>query len=218
MKQAGAVLGMALCLYIGAAAGQHPPILELANFNDKSLAAWSHKKFSGVTRYVVVQDGEDSVLNAKSHNSASGLYLHKRVDLTEYPFIHWRWKIAQRLGDRNESCKQGDDFAARIYVVVGGGFFPWKTKAITYVWSKQMPRGSEWPNAFAGDSVMMHSVRGGGDALNTWHSEKRNLLEDMRRLHGNSVRYMDVLAIMSDTDNGGGVVEAWYDDIYLSKQ
>jgi len=198
--------------------GQNTETVVVANFNKPKLDAWSHQKFAGFTHYSVVQDGRDSVLNAKSNNSASGLFLRKRIDLTEYPFIHWRWKISQRLSDRDESLKQGDDFAARIYLVVSGGMFFWKTRAITYVWSNQMPKGSEWPNAFAGASAMMHSVRGKEDALNTWYSEKRNLLEDMRRIHGSEIRYIDILALMSDTDNAGGSVEAWYDDIYFSKQ
>lgn len=218
MRLVTAVLHMTLFIYACGVYGQSTSILEVANFNDHSLDAWSHKKFSGLTYYALVKEGVDTVLNAKSHNSASGLFLRKRVDLTEYPFIHWRWKISQRLSDREEREKHGDDFAARIYLVVSGGVFFWKTRAITYVWSNQMPKGSEWPNAFAGANAMMHSVRGKEDALNTWYSEKRNLLEDMRRIHGSEIRYIDVLALMSDTDNAGGSVEAWYDDIYFSKQ
>ena len=218
MKLLVAVLSATLFLCTYGVSGQTTETLEVANFNDLSLKAWSHKEFSGLTHYALVKDGIDTVLKAKSHNSASGLFLRRRVDLTQYPFIHWRWKISQRLSDREERQKQGDDFAARVYLVVSGGMFFWKTRAITYVWSNQMTKGSEWPNAFAGTSAMMHSVRGKDDALNTWYSEKRNLLEDMRRMHGSGIRYIDVLALMSDTDNAGGTVEAWYDDIYFSKQ
>jgi len=198
--------------------GQSAKIVEVANFNEPTLDDWSHKKFAGFTAYSIVKDGVDSVLSAKSNSSASGLYLAKRVDLTEYPYINWRWKISRRLSDREERLKQGDDFAARVYLVVSGGMFFWKTRAISYVWSNRMAKGSEWPNAFAGASAMMHSVRTKEDAVNTWYSEKRNLLEDMRRIHGQEIRYIDVLALMSDTDNAGGSVEAWYDDIYFSKQ
>ena len=218
MSSVTAVLYVALITFACGVFAQNTETVEIANFNKPKLNDWSHQKFAGFTHYSVVRDGTDSVLNAKSNNSASGLFLRKRVDLTEYPFIHWRWKISKRLSDREETLKQGDDFAARIYLVVTGGMFFWKTRAVTYVWSNQMPKGSEWPNAFAGTSAMMHSVRGKGDALNTWYSEKRNLLEDMRRMHGSGIRYIDVLALMSDTDNAGGSVEAWYDDIYFSKQ
>jgi len=212
------VLYVALITFASGVFGQSAETVEVANFNKPSLDDWSHKKFAGFTTYSVMQDGVDSVLNAKSKNSASGLYLAKRVDLTEYPYVHWRWKISQRLSDREERLKEGDDFAARVYLVVSGGMFFWKTRAISYVWSNQMSKGSEWPNAFAGANAMMHSVRGKEDAVNTWYSEKRNLLEDMRRIHGSEIRYIDVLALMSDTDNAGGSVEAWYDDIYFSKQ
>jgi len=174
---------------------------------------WDTHQFVGETRYRLVELEGITVLQADSRQSASGLIKKQRIDLEQTPWLEWRWRIGNRLPAADETTKAGDDYAARVYVVVDGGLFFWRTKALNYVWANTSPQGKTWPNAFAGNNAMMLALRSAGDATGTWYSERRNVREDLQRMFGEDIRYIDAIALMTDTDNGGGEVTAWYGDI-----
>ena len=157
------------------------------------------------------------MLMAESADSASGLFREQHIDLQKTPFMNWRWRIENRLGNINEQEKYGDDYAARIYVVVSGGLVFWRTKAINYVWASTSAKGKIWPNAFAGDHAIMVALRSSSDQTCTWYTEKRNILADLKQLFGEDIHTIDAVAIMTDTDNAKGKATAYYGDIYFTK-
>jgi hypothetical protein len=81
-----------------------------------------------------------------------------------------------------------------------------------------MAKGKIWPNAFAGDNAMMIAIRSIKDPIGTWFSEKRNILTDLKQVFGKDYRYIDAIAIMTDTDNAKGRATAYYGDIYFSQK
>jgi hypothetical protein len=191
--------------------------LMLGDFSCNRLDGWEHKSFKGETWYQLqTQDGV-TVLKAESHAAGSGLFKEQHIDLDKTPILNWSWRIANRLNGLNEQSKSGDDYAARIYVVVKGGLAFWQTKAINYVWSSNTAKDTVWPNAFAGDHAMMLALRGPEAPLNVWHSEKRNIRADLQKLFGEDLHSIDAVALMTDTDNNGGQVSAFYGDIWFSK-
>lgn len=198
-------------------AGESTEKLVIGDFSSGSLKAWASKEFKGQTRYQLTALDGVSVLMAESADSASGLYREQHIDLQKTPFMNWRWRIENRLGNINEQEKSGDDYAARIYVVVSGGLVFWRTKAINYVWASTSAKGKIWPNAFAGDHAMMVALRSSGDQTGTWYTEKRNILADLKQLFGEDIHYIDAVAIMTDTDNAKGKATAYYGDIYFTK-
>ncbi len=187
-------------------------------FSDGKIADWQHKEFKGKTHYKIIQLDNKKVLQAKSNASASGLFKEQRIDLNKTPYLNWSWRIENRLGNLNEQEKSGDDYAARIYVVINGGLLFWNTRAINYVWSANMAKGKIWPNAFAGDNAMMISIRSIEDPKDTWVTEKRNVLNDLKQVYGKDYQYIDAIAIMTDTDNAKGRATAYYGDIYFSQK
>ena len=182
----------------------------------ETLKGWQEKSFEGNTSYNKASDAERSFIKAIASSSASGLFLEKEIDLNAYPILNWRWRVDKGLTAHDEKVKEGDDFAARLYVVVSGGFFFWKTIALNYVWSSNQVETQAWPNPFAGDNAHMLAVRGDSDQLGEWYLETRNLKQDFKRLFGREVDTIDGLAIMTDTDNGGGAAEASYGEIFFS--
>jgi len=193
------------------------PKLMLGEFSRNRLDGWERKDFKGETRYRLQTVDGVVALQADSHAAASGLFKERRIDLEQTPFLNWSWRIADRLSGLNEQSKPGDDYAARIYVVVKGGLAFWQTKAIDYVWAGNTAKGTVWPNAFAGDHAMMIALRGPEAALNLWYGEKRNVRADLQKLFGEDLRFIDAVALMTDTDNSGGHVLAYYGDIWFSK-
>ena len=191
--------------------------LKISDFSTKQLNGWKSKEFKGKTDYQIIQLDGKTVLKAVSNSSASGLFKEQRIDLYKTPYLNWSWRIENRLGKLNEQTKSGDDYAARVYVVIDGGWIFWNTRAINYVWASNTKKGEIWPNAFAGDHAMMIALRSADDQLRTWRSEKRNILQDLQRLFGDRIRFIDAVAVMTDTDNAKGKATAFYADIYFTE-
>lgn len=187
----------------------------IGRFSDGTLNGWTTKEFHGKTLYRLVNDGGRTVLRAVSHASASGLYKRVHIDLDRTPYLHWSWKVANTLGPLKEHTRAGDDYPARIYIVFSGGLLFWRTRAINYVWSNDQPVGSEWPNAYT-DHDQMVAVESGNSRLHKWVSERRNIRADFRRLFGSNVRYVNAVAVMTDTDNSGKSATAEYGNIYFA--
>jgi hypothetical protein len=190
--------------------------ISISNFASERLNNWQTKSFKGQTQYTLTRLDNYPVLKAESDNSASGLFKEKRIDLLKTPYLNWNWRIDNRLGKLNEQHKSGDDYAARVYVVISGGWAFWKTRAVNYVWANNSPKGNTWANAFAGKNAMMVAVRSSGDNTKQWYTEKRNVLKDLEKLYGEPIRYIDAVAIMTDTDNAKGKATAYYGDIFFS--
>ena len=102
-------------------------------------------------------------------------------------------------------------------MVVKGGLAFWQTKAINYVWASNTAKETIWPNAYAGEQLMMLALRGPEAALNVWHTEKRNVRVDLQKLFGEDIHFIDAVALMTDTDNSHGQASAFYGDIWFSK-
>ena len=137
------------------------------------------------------------------------------VDLNKTPWLHWHLKVAGVLQGRGEQTKAGDDYPARIYVVKKSGLFGWRSRAVNYVWSSYQPVGSQWRNAYT-DSAAMLAVNTGGAQAGQWLWNARHVKNDFKSLLGEDVSRIQVVAIMTDTDNTGEVADAWYGEIYFS--
>jgi Protein of unknown function (DUF3047) len=205
-----------LFLVLGSISFAEP--LQVSDFSGSGLNGWEEKKFKDATFYQLFQIGNRQALLAKSRNSASALIKKVHIDIEKFPFLNWSWRIENRLDTGDEKNKSGDDYAARIYVVIDGGIFIWRTRAVNYVWANRASKGEIWENAFAGGNAQMMALRNRQDKLSTWYSEKRNVYEDLKRLFGTQFHHIDAIAIMTDTDNSHGQVKSYYGDIYFSEK
>jgi len=106
--------------------------LLIDDFESGLRPAWKEKVFEGHTGYLVVPEGAGHVLRAESHGAASGLILEKEIDLKEFPILSWRWKVENILAKGDARRKEGDDYAARVYVIFPHWFFL-KTRSINYI-------------------------------------------------------------------------------------
>lgn len=197
----------------------------LTLLNDASINRWEPQVFSGESIYTLCEYKGRKALQALSNSSASGLVLKKKIDLSTTPYLNWSWLVEKQLLALDERSKSGDDFIARVYVVIDGGFRVWKTKSLSYVWSSNQDQGVVWDNAFAGSKVKMMSVQGKDAKTGEWHEEKRNVYQDLIDVFGDqgseaanlkTYQYIDVIAIMTDTDNSEKEAESYYGDIEFS--
>jgi len=216
LKSSGSGLIIAVALLMTMMPGYATEQL-VANFSGESLHEWQEKSFVGNTRYQFVTDGERVALEASAVGTASGLFREIEIDLNKTPYLNWSWWIDDVLHGNDETVKSGDDYPVRVYVVVSGGLFFWRTRAINYVWSNSQPIDHHWPNAYTSRAAMV-ALRTGNQQRGQWLQEKRNIREDFRRLFGIDIEQIDAVAIMSDSDNSGGQVRARYGNIYFSAQ
>jgi len=187
--------------------------IQIGHFSENSLIGWEEKEFVNRTSYQLVNQGGQTVLQAEAKASASGLFKEVVVNLTTHPYLNWQWKLEKGHPPLAERTKGGDDYGARIYIIVKGGLAFWKTKAINYVWSSTEKKGATWPNAFAGKNAMLMAVRTKEDKKNVWYQEKRNVYEDFKKIFGKEIKEIHAVAIMTDSDNSKGLVRASYGDI-----
>ena len=217
MKYILLLLSFYVCegLFAETVAGETIPI---GMFSSGDITGWESRQFERKTEYSLADLDGIKVLKAFSNQSASGLFKNVTVNLKEYPYINWRWRAADKLLEKNETLKTGDDYVARLYVMRSGGVFFWNTKALNYVWSSQKVAGRIWPNAFAPDNNRMIAVRTAHDQTGQWYTEKRNVYEDFKQWLGDDVQQIHAVAIMTDTDNTHSQATAYYGDIYFSKE
>ena len=108
-----------LCLYIFA--GACLPVCAdeiLLDDYEKGLSPkWIEKSFKGNTHYQVVREDGRLCIKATSRSAASALYYEVKYDLRDYPILTWRWKVDHVLAKGSALHKDGDDYAARVYVV-----------------------------------------------------------------------------------------------------
>jgi len=207
---------MFLLIFVCSSAVAAEKSLLIDDFEHGLSPRWSVKEFQGVTDYQTVADGSNQVLQGVSDGTASALIYQKEFRLADYPGISWRWKIEGIVEKGNSASKLTDDYAARIYIIFPHWFYP-STKSLNYIWANKLEKGSVVPSAYTGNSMMI-AVESGPDNVGLWQTVRRNISEDFRQAFGEEPPEKIVIAIMTDTDNTGGMARAWYDDIRLEKK
>ena len=191
-------------------------VVEVGLFSQSILSGWKEKTFEGNTQYDLNGEDDARYLRAVSDMSASAFYKKIKVDLQKTPYLNWSWRIDEGLPALQERTKQGDDYAARVYVIVKLGVAPWKTRALNYIWSSAEQVQDAWPNVFV-DKAMMIPLRSSSDKEGQWQSEKVNVAVDFKNHFGLDVRFIHGVAIMTDTDNSSLSAAAAYGDIFFSE-
>lgn len=183
-------------------------------FTSSDILDWEPHVFADRTHYERVETDSGPAVHAVCQGGgASGLYRRQRIDLSETPVIEWRWRVDETAHDRDETQQSGDDYAARLYVVHEYDLLVWRTRAINYVWAANQPKGSDWPNAYQSRAHVVAVRSGTDEGDDRWRTQRRNLRKDFRRFHDRELGAISAVAIMTDCDDTGKSVEAWYGEI-----
>jgi hypothetical protein len=199
-------------------------------------AGWEPLTFARVarhTRYAVVPEGPRWVLRAESDAAASALYRPLDLDPRVYRVLSWRWKVEGVLATSDPRRKEGDDYAARVYVafrydpatagiwersrfgayrLLYGRYPP--GLVLSYVWESRLPVGTVLDNAYTARARIVVARSGAADA-GRWVTETRDLYEDFRRIIGGEPPRIVGIALMTDTDDTRERAVAYYDALTI---
>ena len=185
-------------------------------FSDGSITGWKTRSFEGNSEYELVEDQGVPVLKGHANKQASVFYTEQDIFMDKTPVINWSWKIDDIYRNIDEQTRAGDDFPARLYVVVKTGMLPWETLAINYVWAAQVPVGEAWVNPFT-DKAYMVSVNSGEDDVGKWVSHSRNVYKDFQTYFNVDVENLSGYAVMVDGDNAGKDGTGWFGNISFTE-
>ncbi len=185
------------------------------------------------TRYALVEEGGRVVLQAESIGGMSGLTHPLRADPAATPVLRWRWKVSAPLDGARFGSREGDDFAARVYVLFDYDLakLPLGTRlklkltralygeavpaaGLCYVWDARVPAGTTAWSAYT-DRLRMIVAGAGAAEAGRWVEVRRDVAEDFQAAFGEAPPEIIGVAVATDTDNTGGTVKAWYGDIRL---
>lgn len=179
------------------------------------LKEWKKKVFSNATEYTAIDSEFGQILKASTDKSASVLYKKIKIDLTKTPYLNWSWKVENVYPITEQQSKKGDDFPARVYVILREGPFPWQALSLNYVWSSMNEQAEFWPNPFTEKAVMI-PVQSGKQGLQEWKHYKKDIRKDFLRVFNKDISKIHGIAIMADSDNSMGKATSYFGDIYFS--
>jgi Protein of unknown function (DUF3047) len=240
-QAAGACWRSALCLLgvatlAGTAIGQTAP--EIPRFSTGQAGAppagWEHVPLSHSkksTEYSTVVDDGVVVLKANSRSSASLMGIRVDFDPRAFPMLTWRWKVTQGIPGAETTNRAREDAPARLMVSFAGdmrklGALDRATAAVAesisgqplpyaelmYVWGGKVAVDSITTSSLT-SRIRMLAVAADDQGLGRWQSYTRNLVDDYRRAFGEDPGRITAIQLLSDTDNTGGIAEAFYGDI-----
>ena len=183
------------------------------------------------TSYVLLTEGGRPVLHARAEGSASGLQRPAAFSIAERPIASWSWKVSRLVSKADNSKGGREDAPARIVLSFDGDkeklprmdqaalYFARKLSGrdlpyamLMYIWSNSAPVGTVIENPHS-RRIQMVVVSSGAAGVGAWQKLSRDVVMDFRRAFKEDPGKLLAYGVMSDTDNTGETIEAWYSEI-----
>ncbi len=187
------------------------------------------------TQYRLVYDERTRsvVVHARAERSATGLKQPLDVEPAAQPRVAWNWRVQQLIAGADNLDRHAEDSPVRLLLffdgdkrrlpprdqlalelaeMASGQSVPYAT--LVYMWENRQPVGTVIGSAHTG-RIKMVVAGSGRDRLGQWKRFERDYVTDFERAFGERPGRLIGIGIMTDTDNTGGEVEAYYGDIEL---
>lgn len=238
MKRAGAIAA-GLAVAVAWASGEAITPFSGAVPGSPLPERWQERRIEGIAPAEVglVREGAATVLRVRS-KAASGAASHAlRADPAQAPVLRWRWKVDRVVQGADLARREGDDFAARVYVffdvpedelsmgarlrlklgkLLHGESLP--TAGLCYVWDNRHAPGTTAWNPYT-DRIRMIVVESGPQRAGQWVEARRDLEADFVAAFGpragKPVPAITGIAVGNDTDQTGEAATAWFGDFRL---
>ena len=218
-----ACIGLAqVTLQAAAWPGSTGQVLLHEDFESGLSDRWIERSFHSIPRKnrfsIELEDDGNHYLGVTSDRSTSGRGVRLDFDPSRCPTVSWRWKVTNVIASADLRHKEGDDAAAKVYVIFDGPsrWNPLDQRLLIYVWDNQLPTGTTLPNAWEPKKAHMLVLQSGADKVGQWVQERVDLVDDYRRAFpGERAASVKAIAFMADTDNTSSRVSAGLDDLEI---
>ncbi len=200
--------------------------------------AWTPLIFRNIARhtvYTLVDDVGTTVLRADAQSSASGLMHAVDVEADAAVALTWRWRTDALLPGSDLAKAATDDsplrlqvsyrldessltLAERTRIALARAFYgiDLPHSALVYVWDRTEPVGSVIANPTT-DRARALVVESGTQYLGRWRSYRRDLRADYRRAFGTEPPRIASISLMTDSDDTGASITAFYGDVRIER-
>jgi hypothetical protein len=172
------------------ASGMAAGIIMVADFSSADVkkgvpGGWELDRKTGKPVFRLEKDGQTYFLNMVSDQASFGIKKAVNVNIKEYPFLNWTWKVRKLPAGGDVRKAETDDQAIQIYLAFPATGFPAKlnTPVIGYIWDSEAPKS--WTGRsqqMGGGKLRYVVVRNKSDAIDEWYTEKRNVYNDYQKL------------------------------------
>jgi len=155
-------------------------------------------------------------LRSKIESSAVRKDIKGKVNLKETPILEWHWKAVAL--PKNGDCrkKSADDQAAQLYVIWPRFPEAVRSQIIGYIWDTTAPAGSIVKSEKT-STVTYVVMRSGTADLGKWITERRNVVEDYKKIYGGQPDSPGFVSIAIDSDDTTSFAESVFGSILFRK-
>ena len=216
-------LSALLLVLIGAAWAADQVVIE--DWSKYSVGAhgipegWEGQKWgSPAYNMTIVENDGHKVLRLVSKNEGSTISkdLKGKVDLKETPILEWSWRVVTLPANGDSRRKETDDQAAQIYI--GWPRFPEavRSRIIGYVWDTSAPVGTIVKSEKT-STITYVVVRSGKTELGRWITERRNVVEDFRKIYGDAPDNPGGLSVGIDSNDTHSSAESFLGPVLFKR-
>jgi hypothetical protein len=158
----------------------------------------------------IVADSGQPVLHlrSKGDNSTISRDLRASINLDDTPILEWSWKVMTLPTGGNACQKSTDDQAAQVYVAWLRVPESVRSRIIGYVWDSTATAGTICKSQKT-PTVTYIILRSGSEDLGKWITERRNVVEDFRRIYGEAPDNPTGLSLGIDSDDTRSSAESF---------
>jgi len=176
---------------------------------------WELKEKKGTPIIKLEKEEGINVLHLTSEKSSFGVAKKIDIDIKEYPYIHFRWKVIELPINGDFRKKETDDQAAQIYVAFGT--FKLTAKIVGYLWENKAPQ------LITGVSPVWSKTRlivleSGPEKIGKWVCEKRNIYNDYKELFEKEPPKAKLISLYINSQHTKSRAESYFGEIYFSKK
>jgi hypothetical protein len=242
MRRLALAVALALLASCAAPPERTPAAVQVAPFSknpvDALPVAWQPFRLArhkAATDYRTAFDTDAGrvVLRARAARSASGLKQRLNIDPRLQPRLRWHWRVPHLIEGADNTDRHAEDSRVRVLLffdgdraalpareraaldlaeLVSGHPAPYAT--LMYIWANRQPVDTLITSPFTA-RVQMIVASSGDVAVGRWVQFERDYLADYRRAFGAEPGRLIGVGVLTDTDNTGAAIEAYYGDIEL---
>ena len=150
--------------------------------------------------FVIAEDGGHRALSVRSRNEHSTIAREIQVDLDASPILEWSWKIVGLPAGADVRARATSDLTAHVLVVWPRVPEMLRSRIIAYAWGTSEPAGAV-ERSRKTRTVTFFILRSGAESVGHWVTERRDVVEDYRRVYGERPESPSAIGISIDTND-----------------